>query len=585
MSGEWAPVFGQLFDERFRSAAVGVNAYAPFRVMLGSAVGAFVGLGAGWTVAAIWVLAAVLGEVAMFIATRAVIRAEKPSNRWLWLCAGVYALTFLPWSAAGIILWSADSQACHLAATAFFAGHLLYLQSLHAHSPGAALPAVPPILLPAAVPLIFPHFQGADQVIVCLAMGAVVLNGLICMAVSLRKSRDLQETQVALVAASQAKSEFLARMSHEIRTPLNGVLGMTQALAAERDLKDGHRESLTVIRQSGESLLAILNDVLDLAKVEAGRMDLEEIVFDLEATVRGAQETFAPEAASKGLDFRLHIAPDAAGAYRGDPTRLRQILCNLLSNAVKFTEAGHVSLNIAAADGNLTIVVADTGIGIAAHHLPRLFGRFQQVDSSTTRRYGGSGLGLSICRELAQLMGGVIEVESLPGAGTHFTVTLPLARVSAFPGAFVSATEAIDLAAADEEAPIRILAAEDNPVNQLVLKTLLAQVGIEPDMVPDGAQALEAWRVGAYDLVLMDVQMPVLDGMAATRLIRDAEAAEGRPRTPILALTANAMQHQVADYIAGGFDGHVAKPIDAGRLYQAIAEAVRAGAPDRQAVA
>ena len=576
-------MFGRLFDERFRSAAVGVNAYAPFRVMLGSAVGAFVGLGAGWAVAATWATAAAFGEVAMFIATRAVIRSESPSDRRLWLCAAVYALTFLPWSVAGVILWSANSQACHLAATAFFAGHLLYIQSLHAHSPGAALPALPPVLLPAAVPILFPHFQGADQVIVSLAMGAVVLNGLICMAVSLRKSTDLQETQVALVAASQAKSEFLARMSHEIRTPLNGVLGMTQALAAERDLKDGHRESLAVIRQSGESLLAILNDVLDLAKVEAGRMDLEEIVFDLEATVRGAQETFAPQAAAKGLDFRLHISPDAAGAYRGDPTRVRQILFNLLSNALKFTESGEVSLTVATGGGNLTIVVADTGIGIAAHHLPRLFGRFQQVDSSTTRRYGGSGLGLSICRELAQLMGGAIEVESVAGAGTRFTVVLPLARVTAFAGSDGPVAQALEFSAAGDEAPLRILAAEDNPVNQLVLKTLLAQVGLEPDIVSDGAQALEAWRTRGYDLVLMDVQMPVLDGMAATGLIRAAEAAEGRPRTPILALTANAMQHQVAEYIAGGFDGHVAKPIDAGRLYEAIADAARSGAVDRAA--
>lgn len=574
-------MFGRLFDERFRTAAAGVHAYAPFRMVLGVAVGAFVGLGVGWHVAALWGVAAVVGEVAMLIATQAVIQADEITTRRYWLCAAVFALTFLPWSMAGVILWSAENPACHLAGAAFFAGHLLYLQALHAHSPGAALPAIPPLLLPAVTPMVIPHFQGLDQVIVCLAMAAVVLNALISMAVSLRKSRDLQEAQVATLAASQAKSEFLARMSHEIRTPLNGVLGMTQALAAARDLQPAHRESLAVIRQSGESLLAILNDVLDLSKVEAGRLEIESIVFDLEATVRGAQETFAPQAAAKGVEFRLHVTPEAAGAYHGDPTRVRQILYNLLSNAVKFTEAGEVTLTVSWGAGALEIVVADSGIGIAPEHLHRLFGRFQQVDSSTTRRFGGSGLGLSICRELAELMGGSVEVQSSPGVGSRFIVILPLQRAQQVPAPAGLDAETLEAGLAAGGAVVRILAAEDNPVNQLVLKTLLGQVGIEPVLVSDGAQALEAWRTGVFDLVLMDVQMPVLDGLAATRLIRAAEAAEGRARTPILALTANAMQHQVAEYLAGGFDGHVAKPIDVRRLYEAIADAVRLDAPDR----
>ena len=574
-------MFGRLFDDRFRNAAAGVHAYAPFRMVLGVAVAAFVGLGVGWHVALLWSTAAAVAEVAMLIATRAITRADEISERRYWLCAAVFGLTFLPWSMAGVILWSAENPACHLAGAAFFAGHLLYLQALHAHSPGAALPAIPPMVLPALTPLAIPHFHGLDQVIVCLAMAAVVLNALISMAVSLRKSRDLQEAQVAMQAASQAKSEFLARMSHEIRTPLNGVLGMTQALAAARDLQPGHRESLAVIRQSGESLLAILNDVLDLSKVEAGRLEIEQIVFDLETTVRGAQETFAPQAAAKGLGFRLHVAPEAAGAYRGDPTRVRQILYNLLSNAVKFTEAGEVSLTVGRGAGALEIVVADSGIGIASEHLHRLFGRFQQVDSSTTRRFGGSGLGLSICRELAELMGGSVEAQSTPGVGTRFIVILPLDRAEAVAPTAGLDAETLEAGLAAGGASLRILAAEDNPVNQLVLKTLLAQVGVEPVMVSDGAQALDAWRTGVFDLVLMDVQMPVLDGAAATRLIRAAEVAEGRARTPILALTANAMQHQVADYLAGGFDGHVAKPIDVHRLYEAIAEAARIDAPCR----
>ncbi|HEX7948212.1 MAG TPA: ATP-binding protein, partial [Phenylobacterium sp.] len=299
-------------------------------------------------------------------------------------------------------------------------------------------------------------------------------------------------------------------------------------------------------------------------------------VFDLEAAVRGAQETFAQQAAAKDLSFRLDFDPAAEGAYLGDPTRVRQILHNLLSNAVKFTEAGEVSLSISRAAGALEIVVADSGIGIAPEHLSRLFGRFEQVDSSTTRRYGGSGLGLSICRELAELMGGSVDVESRPGVGTRFRVVLPLSRVGDAVATLETDLDTPEVRLPDGEIELRILAAEDNAVNQLVLKTLLAQVGIDPVVVADGQQALEAWASGAFDLILMDLQMPVMDGQAACEAIRAAEAADpARPRTPIVALTANAMQHQVAQYLATGFDGHVAKPIDAGRLYEAITEAVR----------
>jgi len=566
-------VFGRLFDERFRAAAGGIYAYAPVRLLMCGFVAGFVGLGVGWLPAIFWAAAALFSEAVMLIITRRVARTEHASPLLTAACLAIYAIAVPIWSFAGVILWAEESAACQLAGAGFFAGHLLYIQALHAHSPGAAAPTLPSVILPMVVPLVLPHFQGADQLIVCLALAAVVLHALLCMWVSLTKSRDLLEAQFAQRAASRAKSEFLARMSHEIRTPLNGVLGMAQALAAEPDLKPGHRQSLSVIRQSGESLLAVLNDVLDLSKVEAGRLELEEIVFDLETTVRGAQETFAPQAAAKGVAFRLHIEPEAAGSYRGDPTRVRQILYNLLSNAVKFTEAGEVSLTVSATLGTLTLVVADSGIGIAPQDLARLFSRFQQVDSSTTRRYGGTGLGLSICRELAELMGGSVTVESQPGAGSRFLVMLPLPRVAheATPGLDADTLEA---GLADAGIPLRVLAAEDNAVNQLVLTTLLSQVGVAPDVVADGAAAVAAWRSGAWDLILMDVQMPVMDGVEAVRVIRAAEAAEGRPRTPIVALTANAMAHQVAEYLAAGFDGHVAKPIDAARLYAAIAEAV-----------
>ncbi|MFZ5719838.1 MAG: sensor histidine kinase [Pseudomonadota bacterium] len=382
-------MFGRLFDERFQDAAAGVYAYAPVRLAMCVIVGGFVGLGVGWASAAVWAGTALLAEALMLAATRHVARAARPSPRAIGTCVAIYALAVLAWSAAGVVLWASSNPACHIAGAAFFAGHLLYIQAQHAHSPGAALPTLPSVILPSLVPLAFPHFRGIDQGIVVLAMAAVSLHALISMWVSLTKSRYLQEAQAAMRSASQAKSEFLARMSHEIRTPLNGVLGMAQAMAADAGLERPHRDSLEVIRQSGESLLTILNDVLDLSKVEAGRLEIESIAFDLEATVRGAQEAFAPQAAAKGLAFRLDIGPEAAGTYLGDPSRVRQILYNLLSNALKFTEAGEVSLTVRRAAEALELAVADSGIGIAPQDQDRLFSRFHQLEPSTTRRYGG----------------------------------------------------------------------------------------------------------------------------------------------------------------------------------------------------
>ena len=572
-------LFGRLFDERFASAAGGIHAYSPVRLVLCVAVTVFVGIGVDWRVAAAWAGAALLAEAALVIATGQIKRAVRGRVVSSRTCAVVYMLAVLTWSMAGVLLWSSDNLACQVAAAAFFASHLMYIQALHAHSPGAAIPALPGVILPAGVPLAIPHFQGVDQALVCLSMQVVSLHTLISIWVSLRKSRDLQDAHTALETASDAKSAFLARMSHEIRTPLNGVLGMAQALAVEADLRPEQQRKLSVIRESGESLLVILNDILDLSKVEAGRLELEKIPFDLADVVRGAQETFAPQALAKGVTLRLNLDPRAAGTYLGDPTRVRQILCNLLSNAVKFTERGEVSLAVSWRNEVLEVEVQDSGVGIAPQDLVRLFSRFQQVDSSTTRRYGGTGLGLSICRELAELMGGAIEAHSAPGAGTRFTVLLPLRRLGDAEIRRLepeSAAERSAAALAEGGPPLRVLAAEDNAVNQLVLKTLLDQIGIDPVVVGDGAAAVEAWRTIPCDLILMDVQMPVLDGVAAARAIRNAERAEGRPRTPIIALTANAMQHQVAEYLAAGFDGHVAKPIDAARLYEAVATAAAA---------
>ncbi|HLK25288.1 MAG TPA: ATP-binding protein [Caulobacteraceae bacterium] len=388
---------------------------------------------------------------------------------------------------------------------------------------------------------------------------------------ALREARAIARAgEQAADAANAAKSAFLATMSHEIRTPLNGVLGMAQAMQAD-ELSETQRGRIAVVRESGETLLAILNDILDLSKIEAGRLTLETAEFDMGELARGAHAVFGAIAEERGLAFSLQVDEAARGVYRGDPTRVRQILHNLASNALKFTARGEVSVSLAALDPGVRIEVRDTGEGIAPEVLGKLFTKFVQADASTTRRFGGTGLGLAICRELTQMMGGVIRAESAPGLGSTFTVDLPLVRVG-------------DAAApagrgADADQPfmdvsrLRVLAAEDNATNQLVLKTLLAQVGIEPVMVENGKLAVEAWEMGGFDLVLMDMQMPVMDGLTATRIIRDAEAAQGRPRTQIVALSANVLAHQVEEYRGAGMDGHIAKPIEVGRLFEVVQQA------------
>ena len=380
--------------------------------------------------------------------------------------------------------------------------------------------------------------------------------------------RALVDAKDAAEAANRAKSAFLATMSHEIRTPLNGVLGMAQAMAAD-GLTDQQRGRLDVIRQSGETLLAILNDVLDLSKIEAGKLELETGEFDIGDLARGAHAAFGAVAERKGLAFALSVEPDARGLYAGDAIRVRQILYNLVSNALKFTETGEVAVSVARIGGELRLTVSDTGIGIPPERLASLFQKFEQADASTTRRYGGTGLGLSICRELAQLMGGRIEARSQPGARATFVAVLPLAWIGETTRPSRADT-GVPIGAAGELVALRVLAAEDNEVNRLVLRTLLGQVGVEPLIVETGLQAVEAWAREPWDVILMDVQMPEMDGPTAPGVIRAREAAEGRPRPPIVALTANAMSHQVAEYRACGMDGFVAKPIEAARLFAAL---------------
>jgi len=391
-----------------------------------------------------------------------------------------------------------------------------------------------------------------------------------------RRDEAARATAAALAraeAASAAKSTFLATMSHEIRTPLNGVLGMAQAMEAD-PLSEAQRKRVDVIRQSGGVLLTLLNDLLDIAKIEASRLDLEDGLLDIEDLAAQAHDAFAALAANKDITLSVVASPRVAGVWRTDPTRVRQILYNLLSNAVKFTERGAVNATLDL-DGSdrVRIQVRDTGEGIPEATLPTLFERFVQGDASTTRRFGGSGLGLAISRELARLMGGDLTVESTLGAGSVFTAVLPLARgVRPQPAPAVEDLRPVD--------GLRVLVAEDNETNRLVISTLLQQIGVTAQLAENGAEAVEAWQTGVWDLILMDIQMPVMDGLDAARRIRAFERAAGRTPTPIVALTANAMSHHLAEYRAAGFDGVAPKPIQLTVLIEAM-EAALAGGGDR----
>jgi CheY-like chemotaxis protein/HPt (histidine-containing phosphotransfer) domain-containing protein len=364
-------------------------------------------------------------------------------------------------------------------------------------------------------------------------------------------------------------------MSHESRTPMNGVMGMTSVLLGTA-LDDEQRRFARIILSSAEALLTILDDILDISKLEAGGVRLESIPFSPARIAADAAALLGPRADAKGVALSVEIA-EGLGGRMGDPSRLRQVVLNLLGNAVKFTSAGEVGISVGeAGDGGLAISVRDTGIGMTEEQQARLFQKFSQADASITRRFGGTGLGLAISHELVALMGGAIAVESAPRAGATFTVTLPLPRCDLPDDAFGAAPGPGLFAARTSR---RVLVVEDNVINAAVAQTLLEKAGYRVRVASDGEEAVAACAEERFAVILMDAQMPVLDGVEAARRIRANEAAEGRPRTPIVALSANAMDGMRALYTEAGMDDSVAKPFRAEDLLAAVARWTAADAP------
>jgi signal transduction histidine kinase/ActR/RegA family two-component response regulator len=536
----------------------------------------------GWAPGLSWTAVALACEGWTWFATNPIaagrVRRVDRAHYAISLLAAVIA-----WSLLGLYAWASEEPLQDAAAVAIWTSQLLCAASFAFQTPrGFVLIAGPPTLAMFCAPLFNREHPTLPQALTVVAMFVLVVAYAVAQArqtAKLRREMDealvqISESEARAEALAKTKSQFLANMSHEIRTPLTAIIGFAGLLAQSRrmDPEDARRAGL--IHDASSALMTVLNDVLDTSKMEAGALVLHPYPFDLAGLARDTVQVVTAEAEERRL-WVWFDGPSEPVWILGDPNRLRQVLMNLLSNALKFTRAGGVTVAMQLQDAppglvGVRIEVRDTGIGIPPDVQRQLFERFAQADQSIAREYGGSGLGLAICRQLVELMGGAIGVQSADGRGSTFWFELALPKAEP-PRADAAR------ASSPSPRPLRLLVAEDHPVNRELLGALLEPFAAELDFVADGAQAVEAVKGKPYDLVLMDIQMPVMDGLEAIRRIRSlpGEAA----RTPMVAMTANVFPEQIAQYRAAGANDFIGKPIDPGLLAEAIERYAPAARP------
>ncbi len=534
---------------------------------------------------AIWLAAILIGEIWQRRAAISVIKADVETQSLKYKFILAFVFNTLAWSSIGDLAWETSGRAFQgmcmvLWMTQFMLAAVYAFRSRCGYIAGTAVPMAAIVL---AVLLTMSH-HGVDRIseLVASCLGPIFAYGLSRQADKQRQILDLTLRQLEYAAdnaarAASAKAEFLANMSHELRTPLTAILGFSELLQKSKSLASDDARAADRINTASRTLLTVVNDILDFSKMEAGAVELEAEALDPIRLLQDALDVIDSAAAGKGLGVRLEVT-GRPSLVVGDPVRLRQVLFNLVSNALKFTSRGEIVGALAfeptgEATCRLRFEVRDTGIGIPDDKRALMFERFSQADGSITRQFGGTGLGLAICKRIVTLMNGVIDVDSQLGKGSVFwlEVELPVAdQLAAEPG--IDMIE--DLAGLE----VRVLVAEDHPVNQELLRIILETAGVSVDVVGDGAQAINAYQSSAYDIILMDVQMPILDGPEATRRIRALESADARvpgargpgARLPIIAMTANVMPDQIAAYLAAGMDAHVGKPIESNVLIETV---------------